>query len=201
MAEEFEVKFRAPGAQVLAAILEDREVQSLGCGKTQEICMRTDYYDTPDGALAEKKWTLRVRQENEKSVVTLKTPGSGYARGEWECAGMRPGPALETLARLGAPQEILKLQGKALLVLCGAEFTRKLLPLRLPDGTEAELCLDEGALVGNGRRRRFSEVELEYKRGDKTAFLDFSRALSARFSLSEEKKSKFVRARQLANGE
>ena len=67
---------------------------------TEEIRLEMEaaYYDTADGALSSRKWMLRVRQENEKSVVTMKTPGSGYARGEWECEGDSPEAAIETLS-------------------------------------------------------------------------------------------------------
>ena len=46
--------------------------------------MVTEYLDTPDREIAARKWTLRRRTENGEAVYTMKTPGDGYARGEWE---------------------------------------------------------------------------------------------------------------------
>lgn len=48
------------------------------------IRMQTTYYDTEDGLLEKNRWMLRLRTENERSAVTMKTPGEGHTRGEWE---------------------------------------------------------------------------------------------------------------------
>ena len=77
MATEFEIKLRAGNVRQLEKILKDPQVAGRALEKLREIHMKTTYYDTADGALSSRKWMLRVRQENEKSVVTMKTPGSG----------------------------------------------------------------------------------------------------------------------------
>lgn len=200
MGKEIEIKLRAPDAAALQRILEDPEVLACAQGSVQSIRMRTVYYDTPSGALGARRWTLRVRQENEASVVTIKTPGEGYARGEWACAGKQPEAALAPLIAQGAPPLLAELAEEGLRELCGARFCRRVLLLALPGQTQAELCLDEGVLLGGGRELPFYEAELELKAGSETALLRFARALSEKFSLPEEEKSKFVRARQLANG-
>ena len=97
MATEFEIKLRAKSVEQLGEILRDAQVVKFAQEKLREIHMRTTYFDTADGALSERRWMLRVRQENEKSVVTMKTPGEGYVRGEWECEGKTPEEAIGTL--------------------------------------------------------------------------------------------------------
>lgn len=201
MGKEIEIKLRAPDVSVLQSIRGDAGLLGLAQGAAELIHMRTVYYDTPSGALSRRKWMLRVRQENERSVVTMKTPGEGYARGEWACSAQAPEAAMEALLALGAPRMLKALAEEGLQELCGAQFCRWLLPLRLPDGTQAELCLDEGVLLGGGRQSPLCEVELELKQGSEDALLRFARALSEQYHLPEEKKSKFVRARELANGE
>ena len=103
MATEFEIKLRAGNVRQLEKILKDPQVAGHALEKLREIHMKTTYYDTADGALTARRWMLRVRQENEKSVVTMKTPGVGYARGEWECEGDSPEAAIESLIGRGAP--------------------------------------------------------------------------------------------------
>lgn len=83
--------------------------------------MATVYYDTQDKALAARCWTLRVRQENGIPVLTMKTPGPGGARREWEL----PGGSLMDLPRLqalGAPPEVVALGPDQLAPQCGAGF-------------------------------------------------------------------------------
>lgn len=75
MATEFEIKLRAGNVRQLEKILKDPQVAGHALEKLREIHMKTTYYDTADGALTARRWMLRVRQENEKSVVTMKTPG------------------------------------------------------------------------------------------------------------------------------
>ena len=119
MATEFEIKLRAGNVRQLEKILKDPQVAGRALEKLREIHIKTTYYDTADGALSSRKWMLRVRQENEKSVVTMKTPGSGYARGEWECEGDSPEAAIETLIGRGAPEELRELCTPGLQMVCG----------------------------------------------------------------------------------
>lgn len=71
--------------------------------------MRTTYYDTEDGFLEKRRWMLRLRTEDGRSVVTMKTPGEGHTRGEWEVESEYLDEALSKLAALGAPQELASL--------------------------------------------------------------------------------------------
>ena len=77
--------------------------------------MQTTYYDTEDGALEKNRWMLRLRTENDRSVVTMKTPGAGHTRGEWEVESEYLDEALPALAKLGAPEAIGRLDAEALL--------------------------------------------------------------------------------------
>ena len=200
MATEFEIKLRAKSVEQLGEILRDAQVVKFAQEKLREIHMKTTYYDTADGALTARRWMLRVRQENEKSVVTMKTPGVGYARGEWECEGDSPEAAIETLIGRGAPEELRKLSAPGLQMVCGASFIRLTQPLRLSGKTTCEICADGGELLGGKRREPFCELELELSRGSENELLAFSRALASKYFLAEEQKSKFVRARRLADG-
>ena len=198
MATEFEIKLRAKNVQQLGQILQDTQVTARAMENLREIHMRTTYFDTADGALSARRWMLRVRQENERSVVTMKTPGEGYARGEWECEGQSPEAAIEELIAKGAQEQLRELASAGLEMVCGAAFVRLVQPLRLSDKTTCEICADGGELLGGRHKEPFCELELELKRGSSEELLTFAGVLCSKYGLTEEQKSKFVRARRLA---
>ena len=112
MGKETEYKLAVGDLQLLDCILCSRMVMEKLCAPYAYIRMRTTYYDTEDGFLAQRRWMLRLRTEDGRSVVTMKTPGEGHTRGEWEVESEYLDEALSKLAALGAPQEIAALRGK-----------------------------------------------------------------------------------------
>ena len=186
MPKEIELKFSATETQL--------ETLRSRYGDFAITKMETTYFDTPDRQLSQRRITLRRRQENGKSVCTVKTPGAGLARGEWECENTDIQAALPILCKLGAPKELLSLP--ELTPVCGARFTRLSRLLALPDA-KVELALDRGVLLGGGRELPFCEVELELKEGSEVSLVDLAKSIAAEFSLQPEPKSKFARAREL----
>jgi triphosphatase len=194
MGQEIEYKLRAKDEQELARVydsLRDR----FDSGDERVIGMHTRYFDTPDRFLRGRCWTLRIRQENDRQVLTCKTPGRGRSRGEWSLDRIDESPApqpgeLCALADLGAPEELRTLTG--LEAVCGARFTRRCVMLELPDA-RVELAADVGQLYGKTEREPLCELELELYGGS------FSRlsALAALAGLPEEPLSKFARAQRL----
>ena len=186
MAQELELKFAATAAQL--------EQLRARYGDFVETKMETTYYDTPDRQLSSRKITLRCRRENDLQICTVKTPGHGLARGEWECESPQIEAALPILCKLGAPKELSSLP--RIIPVCGAKFTRLSCLLALPDA-QIELALDRGILLGGGKELPFCEVELELKSGTEEALVALANSLAAEFSLKPEPKSKFERAIQL----
>lgn len=189
MGREFELKYRADSREIAAI------VSSLG--DFSEITMETAYYDTPEGALGSRRWMLRRRYENGKSVCTLKTPLPDGSRGEWEvpCAGIED--AIPELCKLGAPEALAALTCGGVTEICAARFTRLAKHLA-PDGCTVELALDQGVLLGGGKELPFAEAEVELKSGDEAAAAAFAAELARKFGLTPEKKSKAQRAMELA---
>lgn len=187
MGAEYELKFAGtPGAQT--AILADYP------GLWETLVMETTYYDTPSGALSGKRYTLRRRLENGSSICTLKTPGEGNLRGEWQVACSDIQAAILELCKLvGCPDDLPALCAEGLVPVCGAAFTRQALVLALP-GCTAELALDRGRLFGGSRECPLQEVELELKSGSRQALDAFARGFAAKYALKNEEKSKFARA-------
>ena len=182
MGKETEYKLAVGDLQLLDCILCSRMVMEKLCAPYAYIRMRTTYYDTEDGFLAQRRWMLRLRTEDARSVVTMKTPDE----------------ALPKLAALGAPQEIAALQPDALAPICGASFTRITAELRLSENTSCMICGDVGDLTGGGRTALLCELELELKQGSEEALSAFARALMDTYHLSEQPLSKLQRARALA---
>ncbi|MGM9550426.1 MAG: CYTH domain-containing protein [Faecousia sp.] len=189
MGREFELKYRADSEKIAAIRAE--------FGDFAEIAMETAYYDAPDGALRRRKWTLRRRYENGKSVCTLKIPLPDGGRGEWEteCGDIRE--AIPKLCKLGGPKELLTLTGNSLAETCAARFTRLAKVLILENCT-VELALDQGMLLGGGKELAFAEVEVELKSGEEAAAVSFAGTLAREFGLVPEHKSKVQRAMELA---
>ena len=121
MGKEIEIKLAAPDAAALEAVGADARVEAARTGAWQEIRMVTEYLDTPDRAIAARKWTLRRRTEN----------------GE--------------LVRLGAPGELAELAAGGVSRTCGVEFLRRTAELTLDGARCAQLMLvvgsDEGGLT------------------------------------------------------
>lgn len=187
MGTEFELKFAAKDAAVLEDILK-----FMG-RPAEKIQMATTYYDTSAGALSRRKWTLRLRKENDASVVTFKTAGDGKTRGEWEYEAETLEGSAEKLILLGAPEELADILASGVQPVCGAEFLRRAIRLET-DGAALEVALDFGRLFRGNRELPICEVEVELKSGEEAAVREFAGELAERFGLKEEAKSKFVRA-------
>ena len=197
MGTETEIKLEVGDLQLLDCILCSPAVTSHMQTPFTYLRMQTTYYDTEDGALEKNRWMLRLRTENNRSVVTMKTPGAGHTRGEWECESAYLDEALPKLAALGAPEEIGKLQVDALLPVCGAKFTRITAGLTLDGGTRCAVCGDVGELTGGGKKQLLCELELELTEGSEQTLQAFADDLMAQFHLSEQPLSKLQRARTL----
>lgn len=193
MGKEIEYKLRAHSAGELSTVYERLKTGAVAL-EERLIEMHTRYYDTSDRRLSGRHWTLRIRQENERRVLTCKTPGTGHSRGEWERETAQSLPASEDLCALahdGAPQELCELP--ALIEVCGARFLRRCTVLELPDGTQIELAADEGQLYGKQQTQALFELELELRSGS----VEQLAALAARAGLPEEPLSKNARAARL----
>lgn len=189
MGREFELKYRAD-SQKIAAIREKFPGFA-------SIEMQTAYYDTPDGALGRRRWTLRRRLENGRSVCTVKIPLPDGSRGEWEAECGSILDAVQELCKLGAPKELLALTQSGIREVCAARFTRLATTLEV-SGCILELALDQGSLLGGGRELPFAEVEVELKHGSEIVAVAFAENLAKEFNLTAEPASKAQRAMALA---
>ena len=193
MGIEFELKFRATPEQ-LAAIGKDISAPQ------QHFEMQTTYYDTPEGALSDRFYTLRCRLENGIGVCTFKYPAGEQDRGEAElqCENIRD--AIPELCKLSGVEELASLTTAGIVPVCGAKFTRIAKTVQMEDCT-VEIALDSGILHGGEKTVPLYEVEVELKAGSRQAATAYATALAFRYGLQQETHSKFRRALALAQGE
>lgn len=193
MGLEFELKFRCDENT-------QEKLRQAVSGQERRYRMETAYYDTPEGTLSARRWTLRRRQENEKSICTLKFPVEGESRGEFEleCASIEE--AIPALCKLSGLEELVSLCQEGVVAVCGAKFTRIAKTFDYA-GTVMELALDRGVLLGGGKEEPLCEAELELKEGDTVQVRQYAAVLAATYGLETEPKSKFRRALALAKGE
>lgn len=192
MGIEFELKYRIGEAEMEAL------ASAMGPGAVLE--METTYYDTPDGTLSSRRWTLRRRYESGKSVCTLKTPAGASARQEWEVEAPAVEGAIPELCKLGGPEELKELTASGLISICGARFRRQYWTESFREAV-VELALDRGVLLGGGREQPLCELEVELKSGSPEAAVAYARILAEKYGLEPEEKSKFRRALDLAKEE
>lgn len=195
MGLELEFKYKLENQERFDTLLE--ALKQRYPGHWEKVKMETEYFDTADSFLASRRWTLRIRCENGSSILTLKTPLEGRARGEWEVPEGTLPEGLMSLVRRGAPEELAELYNRPLRSRCGARFSRRLRLLELPEA-QVELALDKGVLLGGGKELPFWELEAELKAGSAEALARWCRELAREMGLEEEPRSKFSRASGLA---
>lgn len=197
---ELEYKFALESAAQGREILECADSGSLPAQTLDRyaIVMASHYYDTPSHALRREGWSLRLRGENEKTVLCIKRtkaalPGALRLREEYECEADSLEEGLKTVREKGVEDAFFDLCGEGLDEIAQVHFVRTARLLACGDA-RAELAFDEGHFGPDPEKNRFLELELEYKAGSEAEFSRLADAISARFGLAPQEKSKLARA-------
>ncbi len=204
MATEIEMKLSAPDCATLDQVLQDPEIIQYAKDEFAVLHMKSTYYDTKDNQLRNRKWTLRLRDEDGYVVAALKTANINdeagfYTRNEWQCAIDNIQDAIPLLIDQGAPRELKTiLKGKELVPCCGADFERRSVCLYMEDGIRIEMSGDTGTLFAGDKTKPFCELELELLYGDAGSLPPLCSQLLADYDLQEESRSKYERAYSLA---
>ena len=204
MATEIEMKLGVPSAEILNRVLEDPQLTQYMKDDYEIRHMVSTYYDTEDGALSQRKWTLRLRREGGNTIAAFKTQNMSddmgfFTRNEWQCAVDNIGDAIPMLIDQGAPRELKSLlKGRTLVETCGAEFDRRAACLYMDDGVRIEIAGDLGELFSGDRREPICELELELLYGDVGSLPPLCGQLVQEYGLYEELRSKYQRAKALS---
>jgi inorganic triphosphatase YgiF len=156
----------------------------------EEPCVQeitSTYFDTSDLDIWRRDATLRVRRIDGNWVQTFKGGGNAKAglhrRHEWESRISGPRPELGSLRAMVGPDTVWKkiLDSSCLAHRLVPIFTtrvkRIIWPLRLAQGDQVELALDQGMVEHEDTQRAINEVELELKSGNPDHLFDFAMEL------------------------
>jgi inorganic triphosphatase YgiF len=137
------------------------------------------YFDTPDQDLRRRGFVLRIRQDGDRRIQTVKAEGQGaaglFVRPEWERIVEDDQPMLDaTAGPLGEmfPSDVLE----ALAPLFETRVRRTVF-MPAGEGATIELALDVGEAAAGERRAPLCEIELELKSGDPRTLFDLARQL------------------------
>ena len=154
----------------------------------------TVYFDDEKQHLLKEGFELRVRDDGERSLQTLKTIDS-VERGEWEAEVANGDPRLDKLEAPGLAK-LLK-RGIALRPQFSLEVDRRTWNFTR-NGSCIEIALDDGKLEAGGRQQRICEAELELKSGDSDALYGLAHKLGQEAAATPYFVSKGARGYRLA---
>lgn len=204
---EIELKLHAASADLArVAMLPGLLAIADGPAATQRL--RTAYFDTPDLKLAANGVALRVRQEGDRFVQTLKTvnsasPGDSAAvavRREWDWIVAGEAVDVGALADPSVAGLVPAAALNALDCLFITDFRRTTLLLRPDPLTAVELAVDDGGIYAGGNSLPISEVELELKAGKVASLFDLALTLQAAIPMRVGTESKAEAGLRLVTG-
>ena len=170
----------------------------LACGSTEPRRELSVYFDTPDGELRSRGYTLRVRSVDDRYIQTVKsldTAAGLFERGEWECDVDGPEPDASRLA--STPLE--EIDADRLQPIVRTQVDRRACRLKRP-GAEIEVDVDDGLLSASGRQLPVHEIEIELLRGKASAAVSLARKIAAQVPVKLGVLSKAERGFALADG-
>ncbi len=161
--------------------------------------MRTDYYDTVEGGLAARKYTLRMRQEDNIRMCCFKAPSpQKHTRIELSCPADTLAQGIAKLRLMpDMPPDAAALFDAPLLRVCGASFTR-VSHVYQRGALVFELSHDDGQVESGTRFAPFCELELELISGDAPAMEKLAAYICDTFGVSRSDSSKHMRALELS---
>jgi len=185
VANETEIKLVFP---------EDKleQVQSVSCLRLDDFKGRhhlvNRYFDTPDLVLTQHKVALRIREQDDKIIQTVKTRGKSvnglHQRGEWEWFLTGPHLDLTLLAAAEWPEALPVDEIKErLLPIFNTNFDRCIWWVTINE-TQIEVALDQGSVnyqpkEGTLLQDPICELELELKSGSLDDLLLLQQQLEA----------------------
>ncbi|AGW92947.1 CYTH and CHAD domain-containing protein [Cupriavidus sp. DF5525] len=151
-------------------------LQSMQGGQRHEAALKSQYFDTPELDLRRRHASLRVRNDGDHLVQTLKSVGERgaglFQREEYESqvAGWQPDTTKlhKLVPKDACVRRIFDANGldERLAPVFSADISRTVVPLKLPEGDEVELAIDRGVVSAGEASQPVLEFEMELKEGD-----------------------------------
>lgn len=193
---ELKLEFDPADGALIEACLSRLQPQPL----TQSLI--STYYDTPDFALRDAGIALRVRQQPDRFVQTIKAgDGSGalFDRSEWELEVPGQGIDLAAARNTGLPPFADADVVGVLQPLFETRIQRVLYRVR-KNGSDVEMALDWGEIATAKSHCPIAELEIELKQGSKAELFHLARALADVVPLRLGVRSKAERGYELIEG-
>ncbi|WP_454631462.1 CYTH and CHAD domain-containing protein [Bradyrhizobium cenepequi] len=198
MAVETELKFRVATRNLRS--LAGWRIPGGKMGERSDSDLVSTYFDTGKHKLKRHGLTLRVRQNGDKNIQTVKSAnGAQFGRGEWEAEIENGVPDLREAD--DTPLEPLasrKLRRK-LKPVFKTSVHRTTVPVRTRR-SEIELAIDRGRIVAGHRASPIEELELELKSGRLADLFRIAKAIERRSGAELDLRSKSDRGYGLARG-
>ncbi|MGY3621093.1 CYTH and CHAD domain-containing protein [Bradyrhizobium sp. USDA 10063] len=198
MAVETELKFRVATRNL--RYLTGWRLPGGKMGERSDSDLVSTYFDTGKHKLRRHGLTLRVRQNGDTNIQTIKAAnGAQLGRGEWEAKIKNRTPDLREAD--GSPLEPLasrKLRRK-LKPVFKTSVHRTTVPVRTRR-SEIELAVDRGSIVAGHRASPIEELELELKSGRLADLFRVARVVEQRSGAELDLRSKAERGYGLACG-
>ena len=170
-----------------------------GLAPPEEQELVTTYFDTQDCALHRAGVYLRIRENGGRYVQTVKTAKNKadlLQRLEWEREIPSRTIDLDGVAGSALEPLLTPELSAALQPVFKTRITRRLCRIE-QDGSEIEVAIDRGEIATRSQTRPISELELELKRGERTALFQLARRLAETIPLRLEVKTKADRGYEL----
>lgn len=165
---------------------------------TQTVELGNRYYDSADHYFARQKTGLRVRSENGRFTMTLKTDGQVtgglHIRPEYNFPLLSAEPDLTLLHN----QPFSFPENLSLKPVFTTDFIRQLWLIECGCDTEIEVVLDRGEIKAKNKTQPICEIEFELKRGTLSDLLKFVANLPLTDGIRLSSASKAKRGYQLA---
>lgn len=193
-----EVELKLAVSQGFAEFLS-KEMSNFQVLSQEKTLLKNCYYDTEDRFFAQNKMGLRVRQNEEGFVLTLKTDGEVHGglhiRPEYNIKLADGTPDLEKLNEI---YPIENWQSLKLEPIFTTDFQRQSWVIESGFGVEIEVSFDEGQIVAKDKTETIREVEFELVNGDIEDLLFFVSQLSLESGVRLSSLSKAQRGYRLA---
>ncbi|MDW8341189.1 MAG: CHAD domain-containing protein [Geminicoccaceae bacterium] len=204
---EIELRLRAP-AEALAALPFRAVLAERALDRPRRRNLVSVYYDTPDRALLARGLALRVRSDGSGFVQTLEAASEGAGaiadRAQWEVPIARAIPDLSAFAGTRAHALLDAVAPDRLAPVFETRIERTELRVGWPERSRprgvVEVALDRGSIRADGREEPVAEIELELRKGDKSALLGLAERLRGELPLALEIRDKASRGWALAAG-
>ena len=202
---ELKMKLRMTDAGSADYIFDSEEFHERSRGKFPARQMTLRYYDTEDGDLRERGWSLLLRDEGDRTVAALRTAPADtsdsylFAREEWQviCRGIEDG--VDGLVEDGAPKKLYDIiGGKPLAEQCRLDIMRRGEIIEPADGLLISVFEDVGTLSAADKSEPLHELEITQLFGRSEELEPFvDRMFQEIPGIERERLSKYERALRL----